>query len=260
MSTIDALEKDQVLQQNYIEFATEALSLGRLFTQAPENFLKFFRYLSQKRGKELVDVIADTTLWYNFGLVPTLEISKELSEWLSDTSNAVDLTIPQSLRGKFTHYHEESRTAITARSVVHLRPMDLSGLSGLLLRLIRLGLSPTPGQVWEAVPFSFLIDKISKTGTWLDAVDTFIKLNFIYTPTYFVHSLSLNRDVTDEVMSLMFDKSYIWEGELTYNAYLRDVSVYSPRFQVDPYGIMLPQPPVGWATTSSLLWKGLNST
>jgi hypothetical protein len=260
LSTNDALEKDQVLRENYIEFATEVLSLGRLFTDGPENLLRFIRNLGTARAAHAIDNLADLTLWYNFGVVPTLALSRELTSELHSLVSRLRTGVPSVLHGQFKHYEEESETSIVVRSKVVCNADDLNSLSQLLLALIRVGLSPTPEQIWEAVPFSFLIDKVSKTGTWLSSVDQFIKLNYIYKPSYFVHSISLTREVTDEVMSLMFDtESYTWDGEIKWCRYLRDVSVFSPYLRPDPYGIILPDQQFDLATTSSLLWKRARS-
>lgn len=201
-------------------------------------------------GASILDVASDLKLWWDFGVKPDLRVVQEFVEKHDDLfSRMPDLTGSRILYGDFDYSTED--WYIAYRSKIRIR-LDGSLLLQAITGLNAVGLLPSPGQLWDAVPFSFVVDWFFNIGGKLKAVDTqgmlLVLPSDVGTHSYKVETKDLPLD-----LSLYgFQPRASEYPQLRY--YYRGVSVVLPSLRESAYDFTPPSPPP-WDTGLAFIYK-----
>lgn len=160
-----------------------------------------------------------------------------------------DLSGSRVLYGKFDYSTDD--WYIDYRSKIRIR-LDNSILLQAITGLNALGFLPSPGQFWDAVPFSFVVDWFFNIGGKLDAVDTQGMLLCLPCDVG-THSYSIEtKSVPTELVDYGFFPSQLDTPRFVY--YYRGVSVVLPSLRDSAYDFTPPSPPP-WDTGFSFIYK-----
>jgi len=128
------------------------------------------------------------------------------------------------------------------------------GLLSSLLQLDGLGIMPKPSNLWDLMPFSFVLNWLTGVGTAMRRAEYMTCMATI--PAYYVHSYTLTSPfTTDELASWRTATST--DGQLSLKLFYRDISLFSPAPRDSMFGFGIPRslPPLG--TVAALLWQVL---
>jgi len=172
--------------------------------------------------------LASTYLGWKYGIEPAKGDVKNLQSVLSGAAYK-DLSGVGEFRGSFRytfskelHPWGDGELSLTSRSKVVIH--GLSGLASILLATGQGGVSPTLSNLWDLVPFSFVVDWFTGISDRLRDIDNTILLLAVK-PIYFVHSYTVEyRPSKSELVkggfSIQSDPRYLY--------YVREISRYIP--------------------------------
>lgn len=194
--------------------------------------------------REVLDFATSTQLWASFELRPYAGLITQYVPQIASTLHGFGVSRELSVgRGKFSFqlYNELGRESvtITVRSKIVLDASESSLVSS-LTGLDALGLLPKASNIWDLLPFTFLVNWFTGVGDAIRRAESSLLLATI--PAYFVHSYTITSPITDEELVTMKASSYGSE-QPSLRLYYRDVSTHSPipresRFQFGtPKGI-----------------------
>jgi hypothetical protein len=182
-SAADAINKHiSVLQANNLENLSQLSGMGDLIPNAA----KFVKLISEvKNGKwaqagmTLLDAWSEAQLQWSFGAKPTLADVTELQRRMEGLKAALDLQGlwgQRDLRGSFSilipggrYGRDQVLIQYQSKCIV---TFDYSGLLATLIRGNAIGLLPKLSNLWDMVPFSFLLDWFFNIGERLGDVDS----------------------------------------------------------------------------------------
>jgi hypothetical protein len=208
------------------------------------------RDLSGETIKDIIHLFSGTTLQASFQWRPWLSfIQKDLPLIVSDWSRLFDQRQLVIGRG---HWDFDFPDGSFSRRDVHLDVrtkvvMDLSGnsLAAGLLGLDGLGILPKPSNLWDLIPFSFVLNWFTGVGSEIRNVEYSAFLLGI--PAYFVHTYTLTSPLTPDELGALDLQCVRSDAPIAVKVYLRHVSVYSPLPRDTRFGFGIPQqlPPLG---------------
>jgi hypothetical protein len=184
----DALEDYLgILDNNYVEVLSELKDLPDLIpdVKALLEAIRDFKALNVAGLLRFGDFIAENHLRYAFGIRPTISVISELNSLESRLLDYYSRGIGENesvLYGQFTYPFllEESRPWLN--SVVHTTCIcsvtaPESPFLLALFKLYGLRIAPSSQNVWEAIPFSFVVDWFTNMSQRLKHVDlTFLSV------------------------------------------------------------------------------------
>lgn len=253
-STSNALhEWLDIISANMIEFCSE---LGNIASLLPSvaGLARVYRNARNLNllalGASILDVASDIKLWWDFGVKPNITTLSEFVEKHDELfSRMPDLTGSRILYGDFDYSTDD--WYISYRSKIRIR-LDNSILLQAITGFNALGFLPSPGQFWDAVPFSFVVDWFFNIGGKLDAVDTQGMLLVlpcdVGTHSYKVETKGLPIDLS----AFNFHPSGDDPPRFVY--YYRGVSVVLPSLRQSAYDFTPPNPPP-WDTGLAFIYK-----
>jgi hypothetical protein len=108
-----------------------------------------------------------------------------------------------------------------------------------------LGIWPKPSTLWDLVPFSFVANWFTGIGASIKRAEYATLL--LDVPAYFVHTYAITSPFTDDELDTWEMSNASSKDPLSFRAYYRDVSHYSPLPRDSSFGFGLPQhlPPLG---------------
>jgi len=212
----------------------------------------------------LLDVLTDAKLIYSFAIAPSMSDAIDVSErsnafirkWIHGEVFAVNtiygkasFDIPDELAGNYPGMH------LTVRSKVRLGVEPDSFLSA-VLPVRSLGILPSLSNLWDIVPFSFMIDWFTHVGSLVDDIETSAMFTAFKVCTS-LHSVRVDYPFEQETLDAYHMQTT--EGEdavgAGYRYYDRFVLNTLPSFspsRISPYGAGgVPD----WTLFGSLLYK-----
>lgn len=219
------------------------------------------RDLSLATLREILDLATSTDLQAMFVWRPYISLfSTLIPQMVSILTACSSHTVRTSIGyGSFRHtllneYGRESITLLTrTKLVIDLSP---SGLLSTILRIDSLGILPKPSNVWDTMPFTFVVN-------WFTGVTGSMKraersLELLTIPAYFVHTFTITSPLlADELEILKASSSSPEPASL--KLYFRDITLYCPTPKDSRLGFGLPSGLPSLGTLGSLLYQLLFS-
>ena len=248
-------DMDRVLESNYLEFMSDIRDLQSL--NAFDHFFEFLLKLVKKKGIGVIfhtiDFLASSVLLYEFGLRPTITDVREVARRWDEILRSF-----RAKHGESTIYSKVTRTlpigsaeaTVVLRSKIRLKIAPEHMLSS--LRVLRAtGLTPSLSNLWDLLPFSFVLDWFVNIGALLNTAGNGAHLLFAEIPRY-VHSYTLYINRVSECYPS-------FTGTLSSKVYIREISIYFPMpndyvLENELYQIRLPM-----LIGGSLVWVLINS-
>ena len=207
------------------------------------------RDISGETIRDIIKLASGTTLQASFQWRPWMQlITEELPKIVSDWSTLFDDREVVVGRGKFNFDFEPysfSRPSVhlTVRTKIVL---DLSGnsLAAGILGLDGLGIIPKPSNLWDLIPFSFVLNWFTGVGKLIRNAEFSVFL--LGLPAYYVHTYTFTSPLTTDELTSLEIVSQPAEP-LSLRGYYRHVSVYTPLPRDTRFGFGQPTqlPPSG---------------
>jgi hypothetical protein len=209
--------------------------------------------------KEILDLAAGTILQSSFQWRPLLQLLQtELPKMVSSLSSMHDTSKLVVGRGSWNFEFPESsfgrvHSHLMTRSKIVLDVSNRS-LAASLFGADAIGVLPKPSNLWDLVPYSFVLNWFTGIGQSMKRAEYAILLMTI--PAYYVHTYAITTPLTTEELAL-WSVSTSSIDPLSMKVFYRDVSLYTP-FPMDSkfgFGIPTSLPPIG--TIGALLYQML---
>lgn len=175
--------------------------------------------------------LASLYLWYKYSFLPNI---KDVPAFLNAMAKAFKGNV--DTKGYSTKYSTMFQTSDSPFGIVNtrancrvrLRPQCYTEMQSLNGQLRSLGLNPSAANLWDLIPFSFVIDWFLPVGRFLSssAYSTDVMLN-----QYDVYDYISSRKTTLVVDSSQLDKDFT--GIVTYSQYDRQVTQSLPQNDFD---------------------------
>lgn len=187
------------------------------------------RDLSISTFKEIMDLATSTHLQASFEWRPWLSILTDYLPRLSQTFETLGLR-PQRLVG-YGSFRAELHNALGRMDVSLLTRtkivMSNGGNSWLtaLTGLDALGILPKPSNLWDLLPFTFLVNWFTGVGAAMRRGEASVILASL--PAYYVHTYTLSSPLTGDELRLVKASSDP-SRPASLRVYIRDVTTFTP--------------------------------
>jgi hypothetical protein len=262
-STVDAFRNyTDDLSFNLYEFSTD---IPELLELVPDFALLFRALRDIKRGNLggivlLGDFLTSTYLKYQFGQLPDAQALLELNERGGVLVKAYEALSRKQLvtsYGKFTFslpddlvQHADS-SLLTTRTKAVFRASDISFVRG-LISLNRDGILPTLSDLWETIPFTFVVDWFANIGGRLDDLETYALLACMDIEM-FQHSFEIVSHIEPDFLESQGYRSP--DDSFSYRTYIRALSLRMPSLETGRFDFGAPQFDPNSSIVGSLLWQ-----
>nr|QDH91256.1 MAG: hypothetical protein H2RhizoLitter7161_000003 [Leviviridae sp.] len=218
------------------------------------------RHFDASTVKAIVDLASTTELQGSFQWRPlmellTVELPKIISVIQSFQSPGKDLVVGRGSWSTMLPAGSLGRSSVelVTRSKIVLDVSNRS-LATTLLGVDALGILPKPSNLWDLVPYSFVLNWITGVGKNMERSEYAALLATL--PSYYVHTYTLSSPLSSEELANRSLASSLG-GSLSYRVFYRDVSRFSPLPHDSKFGFGLPSnlPPLG--VVGALLWQVL---
>jgi len=260
-STVDAFKKAEgSLNINILQNLQKLPQLASAIPQIREaldvigSVLR--RDLSLSTIREILDLATSTHLQWAFQWRPYLQVLTEyLPQLLSTMSSMGHIPANAVMRGSystklFNVLGRQEVTILTRSKVV----MDASpsGLLSAILGVDASGLLPKPSNLWDLLPFTFVVNWFTGVGASIKRAEYSLLLATL--PAYYVHSYTISSPLTPfELDSLEMSSSGAEPASL--RLYYRDISRYTPAVHDSKFGFGIPSGLTNGGTLGSLLYQ-----
>jgi hypothetical protein len=214
------------------------------------------RDLSLSTAKEIASLASSTILQANFQWAPYKRLLTEyLPLMVSSLQHLSDSSRKAVGYGSFRfqlhgQLGRDEVTLLTRTKIV----MDTSALSLLstFIGIDTIGVLPKPSNLWDLVPFSFVVNWFTGVGAAIKNAEYSLVLATV--PAYFVHTYTLVSHLSDDELAYVGAASAN-SLPVSLRIYRRDVSIHSPFPRDSKFGFGLPTqlPPLG--TVAALLYQ-----
>lgn len=144
--------------------------------------------------------------------------------------------------------HLSCRTKIVAVN-------SFSDLSATFLRAHGLGVLPTPENLWDIMPFSFVINWFTNMGKRIRTLGSLANM-WLLDPVVIVHSYKLTSVLTDADLQLMQLRRAPAAGvEPNMSIYKREITRYVALLNSSRFDFGRPTGTPSWSVVASLLWQ-----
>jgi hypothetical protein len=206
--------------------------------------------------REILNYVTSENLRYSFGAGPTIDSATKTIPKLISTFDRLGLSSKQTV-GRGSYYVKLSNVLGRQEVTIQTRTkivMD-SSFSGLLSAITRvdcLGLLPKASNLWDILPFTFVVNWFTGIGSALRRAEYSAQLAVI--PAYYVHTYTISSPLSDlELESIGASSSSSKPASL--RLYYRDISLYSPIPRDSRFGFGYPSGIPSWGTFGSLLYQ-----
>jgi hypothetical protein len=205
-STSDAISNGfQMLSSNYLENLASIGDLGGL-VGAAKILMTMTKFRKLRSVPKLLSLLAEAKLVYSFGLAPTMSDASDISE-KARSLMAEFLTMSRTKQSNGSAFWKDwnfprsglfDGLEISVHSKVVFRVAPDSFLSA-LIPLKSLGILPTLSNIWDLIPFSFVLDKFWRVGSAVESAENSFGMMFLDC-VYIVHSVRTFYPLPEEVL------------------------------------------------------------
>lgn len=144
--------------------------------------------------------------------------------------------------------HLTVRTKIVAAN-------SFSDLAATYLKLDSLGILPTPANIWDMIPFSFVVNWFTNMGKRIRVLGTLANM-WLLSPVVIVHSYELTSVFTPaELESMQLREAPGAESVISMKIYKREITRYVPLLGHTHFDFERPTGTPDWSVVASLLWQ-----
>lgn len=153
----------------------------------------------------LLDILTDAKLTYSFGLAPTIDDAIEVAHNLKTFRNKMrdkHLYGPNTLYGSRRYVLDNyefgpfNKVTVVCRSKIRVKS-NADTLLPYILPPRSLGLLPSLSSAWNLLPFSFVADWLTRTGSSLSLLEDQTILMMLNVQ-YSVHSITIHYNFSDD--------------------------------------------------------------
>lgn len=214
------------------------------------------RDLSFSTLKEILDLATSTHLQAEFQWRPYMALMTQYLPKMIATIH--DLGLPAGVVVGYGSYRKTLSLAFSRKEVtLQTRTkivMDASpsGLLSAVLGVDALGLLPKASNLWDLIPFTFVVNWFTGVGAAIRRAEYSLLLATI--PAYFVHTYTISSPFLDSELSSM--KMSGSQPDFPYlRLYYRDVSHFSPAVRDSKFGFGIPTELPNSGILGSLLYQ-----
>lgn len=260
-STVEALKQVQnTLDVNLVQDINELPEICESipdFERAIKALSKVVRRdLSFATLKEIVDVATSENLRYAFGSGPTLDTFLKTLPKIVSTFSKLGVVSKHAVGyGSFTRQltnklgREELLLQTRTKIVLDT---SFSELVSATLRIDALGILPKVSNVWDTLPFTFVVNWFTGIGSAIKRAEY---LAFAATiPAYYVHTYTLTSPLSQRELDILTSSSSSAKPA-SLKLFYRDISLYSPIPRESSLGFDMPPGIPNWGTAGSLLYQ-----
>jgi hypothetical protein len=264
-STYDAVQPlIELMSNNFLE---DLANLGGVGQYLPDIALLLRSLKELKKGnigsgtKHVVDFLTSAELLVDFNIAPDLDTAQELISNFRPLLEALDRidVLRGTYHGKhsvdldpdFFPFSDLANITIRTKAVIDFRE---SAIWSMIFGAEAAGLLPRLGNLWDLVPFSFVVDWFYNVGARLDSVDHSVFMA-AFNVRYLVHSFDIVGVVPNSKLSLhglVANPSGV--GTPGFRVYRREVSKYIPALRGSRVDFQTAGP-LRIRTAGSLLWQ-----
>lgn len=233
-----------------------------LSSQLPElsKTVSDLRRLLRKDLSSIPEIISDVTqlrLQQGFQWRPELDLILKYLPQIPGIFSSLNQKHPYVYgRGRYDYQFLSSEcprdTKLTVRSKIVARS-NLSSELASYLRLDALGILPTAPNLWDIMPFSFVVNWFTNMGQRIRTVGQLANLWFLDVVTL-VHSYTLTSVLTDSEMDEC-NLSSLSGPNPCMRVYIREISRYIPLGSISRFDFERPTRAPDWSIVASLLWQ-----
>lgn len=180
--------------------------------------------------------LAGAYLAYKYQIAPTIsdaqDIHKNLIPTLKDST--VNRLVNERRRGA-THIVRASQNGpadLSYYCTYHLQLKD-NYFAAIWNALEKLGLDPSAANMWDLIPFSFVIDWFTKIGPALSVISAYNSSNLIRDLRYRIESFKAQWVIPKTEFVALFNDELLPIGKMKYTWY--DRRIYSSFGSIDPF-------------------------
>lgn len=205
--------------------------------------------------RKILDLSTSTILQANFQWAPFHRVLTnylpKMYQMLIDFRNSAKVIGYGSRTFKLSNVLSRETVDLTVRTKMVL-DISPSGLLSGILGVDALGLLPKPSNVWDLIPFTFVVNWFTGVGEALRRAEY---AAFMATcPGYYVHTYTITSPLTDaEYEALETSPSAL--DPVTLRVFIRDVSLYTPLPRDSKFGFGLPSKTPPFGVIGSLLYQ-----
>lgn len=215
------------------------------------------RDLSASTIREVLDLASATTLQANFQWRP---VSQLVTTELPKIARAVSvLTEDRKVsigRGSWsfdfapnTFGRDSSHLLVRTKIVLDVSSRSLAAS---LLGYDALGIIPKPSNLWDLLPFTFIVNWFTGVGPAIRRAEYSLLMSTL--PAYYVHTYAITSPLTSNEMTLWSMSSSLGDS-LSMKEFDRDVSHFSPLPRDSKFGFGIPTELPSLGVLGSLLYQ-----
>lgn len=267
-SASDALSKHiEVLSANHLENLSQ---LAGLLSILP-NLSKLPRIVSKlTKGDpsaivEAIDYVTDALIKFRFAQSPTVGDAIELAttDVLGELKSLLQ-SKTYTLYGDFfwefpevDNYMGDGRLVLATRSKINIT-VDMSTLLANYLTLNAMGVLPSLANVWETLPFSFIVDWFTNMDDRLESVDNQLLWMCVRT-NWSLHSYKVSYFPSESMLSSYGLESPNSDEPFRITAYFRELSLIMPLLRESKFDFLAPNRGPDPLIVGALTWQKLRS-
>lgn len=225
-----AIESVSPLDMNNIENGSQLRNMGGFLPPIKESIQLMY---DPENPKKWLKAGSSWYLWYKYCVKPTASDIKQLvdnqKQIISDTLKSPTMKYSNHRARQSEEFHLHGYDVKSWCSCnVKVRPQMFNPLANLYTKLDYLGLSPCLSNLWDLIPFSFVVDWFANVGDALRQLDVQFLANL-----YDVGSCTIGRKSTVVLTQSDFSlPSHTTISQIIVSDYSRSVTAYFPRNEV----------------------------
>jgi len=253
-----------ILSNNYLETITELAELGALLPDIATllNCVKSLRTGNLlKAGSLFFDFLTDLKLIVSFGLAPDVRAASDLVDKLSPLLERLKRLVfdARTLYGKLSYTFPVGTFGVEYSTLVTCSKLRIAATDSLVMSFLlgsrATGLYPGLGNLWDLVPFSFIIDWFLRIGQRLSAIDNQVLCSALVFD-YLVHSFTiqvfLDEDLLTEESCGRLDEVDSWPRVRYYE---RRLSAVIPTLRESKFDFLGGDVDLDFSVVGSLAWQ-----
>lgn len=165
-------------------FGNLAMKASKKFNSNTGNMIEFLKDL--RHAKQLIPKLKNLRslkglsgeyLAFKFGVLPTISDIKTIVNAVKARGPYFDKNGFETYSAGHTEEYREGDVTVTSKQQLKLAILNEDrGLVEIVHRLDNMGLFPTFENVWDLIPYSFVVDWLVDVGGFLERVDTRLRL------------------------------------------------------------------------------------
>jgi hypothetical protein len=199
------------------------------------------RDLSFSTFKEILDLATSTHLQASFEWRPWASIIQNYTPALASTFSTLGLTTGRavgygSFKAALPNAGGRKDVVLVTRTKIVMSTSANNWLST-LTGIDALGILPKPSNLWDLIPFTFLVNWFTGVGASMRRAESSLMMAMI--PAYYVHTYAFTSPLTEDELQLLrasSDRDHI--ASIRY--YVRDVTNFPPVVRDSKYDFGIP--------------------